>query len=68
LVPIASLPYVLGFSGIVSEVVSVVLSLIYAALGWQLYRKNDRKSALQLMFFSFVYIPAILLVLFFDKM
>ena len=68
LVPIASLPYVLGFSGIVAEVVSVVLSLIYAALGWQLYRKNDRKSALQLMFFSFVYIPAILLVLFFDKM
>ena len=45
-----------------------VLSLVYAALGWNLYRKQDRKAALQLMFGSLLYLPIVLVVFFLDKM
>ena len=44
-----------------------VLGLIYAGFGWNLYRKNDRKSAVQLMFSSFIYLPLALIVLWLDK-
>ena len=67
LVPVGFLPYTLGISGLISAVVVVVLSLGYAYFGWNFYRVASRKSALQLMFFSFAYIPLALLVLLVDK-
>ena len=67
LVPVSIIPYMLGVSGWVSAVVVVILSLGYAYFGWSFYRVGSRKSALQLMFFSFAYIPVSLVALFADK-
>ena len=67
LVPVSIIPYMLGVSGWVSAVVVVILSLGYAYFGWSFYSAGSRKSALQLMFFSFAYIPVSLLALFADK-
>ncbi|MCB9285423.1 MAG: protoheme IX farnesyltransferase [Lewinellaceae bacterium] len=43
-----------------------ILSLAYSALGWNLYRKQDRKAALQLMFGSLLYLPIVLVVYYLD--
>ncbi len=60
-------PYFMGVSGLVSALVIFVLSCFYAYLGWSLYRQDNRKSALQLMFFSFFYIPVSLIAIWVDK-
>jgi len=67
LLPAGALPYMLGATGWFSLLVVVALGLGYAALSWRFMRRHDRKSALGLMFFSFVYIPLTLLVFFADK-
>ena len=67
LVPVSIIPYMLGVSGWVSAVVVVILSLGYAYFGWSFYSAGSRKSALQLMFFSFAYIPVVLVALLADK-
>jgi protoheme IX farnesyltransferase len=60
-------PWMTGATGLVSGGIIVLLSLGYAAMSWGLYRKNDRKSALRLMFYSFVFIPVALVALWADK-
>lgn len=67
LVPVGLIPFMLGVSGWVSAAVVAALSLGYAYFGWNFYKAGSRKSALQLMFFSFAYIPVSLVVLFADK-
>lgn len=61
------LPWMVGATGLVSAACIVVMSLVYAVLGWNLYRQNNRRAALQLMFFSFFYIPVVLIALWIDK-
>lgn len=68
LIPVSFLPMSLGAAGWIATTCIVVSSVIFAYLGWRLYRNNDRKSALHLMFFSFVYIPLVLLVLLLDQL
>ncbi|GAB5552148.1 MAG: heme o synthase [Saprospiraceae bacterium] len=67
LVPVAVVPYLLGETGIVSAIILGVLSIGYVGFAWNFYRKQHRKSALALMFFSFSYIPLGLIALFLDK-
>lgn len=67
LLPIGLMPYWAGVSGIISAIFVLILSGIYAGLGWNFYRQNDRKAALRLMFFSFLYNPMVLIALFLDK-
>lgn len=67
LLPVGLMPYLLGVSGYLSAAIVVVLGLGYAWFGWSFYQKNNRKAALQLMFFSFMYIPASLVVFLLDK-
>ena len=67
LIPAAVLPYYLGATGIVSCILLIVMSLVYAVFAFNFYKKQDRKAALGLMFFSFTYIPLGLVVLFLDK-
>ncbi|MBK7410227.1 MAG: protoheme IX farnesyltransferase [Saprospirales bacterium] len=67
LIPLGfSLPW-LGVTGMTSAIFMAVLSLVYAALGWNLYRKQDRKAALKLMFGSLLYLPLILVAFYLDK-
>lgn len=68
LIPVGFLPMSLGVAGWISTTCIVVSSVLFAYLGWRLYQNNDRKSALHLMFFSFVYIPLVLLVLLLDQL
>ena len=67
LVPVSGLPYWLGVSGPVSALLVAGLSLAYAGFSWNFYRSANRKSALMLMFFSFIYIPVSLLAFYADK-
>lgn len=67
LIPVVVAPYYLGVVGWVSTVVALILTLAYAGFSWRFYRQSDRKAALQLMFFSFTYIPVVLLAMFADK-
>lgn len=62
LIPICWMPYLAGVAGIWAAVITSVLSVIYAGFGWNLYQKNNRKAALQLMFSSFFYLPLVLFV------
>jgi heme o synthase len=67
LLPVVFLPFFLGEVGWVSTILCAVMTLIYTFLGWKMYRENSREAARKLMFFSFAYLPVVLLVLFFDK-
>ena len=67
LIPVCVVPCYIGVTGWVSMLVALVLTLTYAGFSWQFYKKGTRKTALQLMFFSFIYIPVVLLVMFADK-
>lgn len=67
LIPVVMVPYYVGQTGLFSLCILVVLSIAYAIFAWNFYRKQDRKSALLLMFYSISYIPLGLMVLFFDK-
>lgn len=50
-----------------SIAVMSLTGLVYAKYGWTLYKQNSRQAASSLMFFSFAYMPIILLVLLLDK-
>lgn len=67
LVPVSLLPYYLGVSGWVSAALVAFLSVVYVAFSYSFYKKWNRKSALQLMFYSFFFIPFSLLAYFADK-
>ncbi len=68
LLPIPLLPYFMGVSGVVSAVIVLFLSIAYVVVSWNFYQKNDRKAALRVMFYSFLYNPLVLIALFLDKM
>ncbi len=68
LIPLGFTLPMLGATGMGSAYFVAGLSLVYAALGWNLYRKKDRKAALQLMFGSLIYLPLVLVVFYLDKM
>jgi heme o synthase len=67
LIPVSLIPYLLGVSGIISGIILLICGLAYAWCGWDFYKKESRKTALRLMFSSFIYLPIILFALFFDK-
>jgi len=68
LLPVGAAPFLIGISGVYSAVFVAIMTLGYAALGWNFYRRSDRKSALLLMFYSFVYLPLTLVALYIDKL
>jgi protoheme IX farnesyltransferase len=67
LIPVGWLPWYGGYTGLSSAIFLTILALIYAWYGWNLHQKNDRKSAMQLMFSSFFYLPLALFALLIDK-
>ena len=67
LVPICFLPWYFGVTGILSCIIAATVSMGYAYFGWMFYRKMDKKSALSLMFYSFLYIPVVFIAFFIDK-
>lgn len=67
LLPVSLLPFYLGVTGWISAVIVGLFGLAYIYFGFKFSQKPERKTALQLMFFSFCYIPVSLIVLFADK-
>lgn len=68
LIPLGLLPAYLGYTGWVSAVIVAALGICYSYFAWNFLQKPARKTALQLMFFSFGYIPLSLLLFWGDKM
>lgn len=67
LVPVGLVPFYTNITGEISAIIVSVLAVAYAWFGWNLYKKSDRKAAMQLMFFSFFYLPVALTALWLDK-
>lgn len=68
LLPISVLPYWVGGSSVVATAIVLTVGMAYAWFAWRFYRQLDRPAALRLMFFSFIYIPTVLIVLLIDKL
>ncbi|MBW4890280.1 heme o synthase [Mucilaginibacter sp. HMF5004] len=66
LVPVSVLPTFMGFGGYVIGAVSMVSSLIFLYLAFNLMRTLEIQSAKKLMYGSFFYLPLVQLVLLFD--
>ncbi|MEL6865633.1 MAG: heme o synthase [Bacteroidota bacterium] len=67
LIPVSIMPGIMGVSGLYSSIFVLVLGIVYAYFGWNLYRQGTRKAATQLMFSSFLYLPLVLVALYLDK-
>ncbi len=66
LIPVSLLPTFYGFGGYYVAGVSLIASLIFCWLAYQLVVKLDLASARKVMFCSFFYIPLVQVVLLFD--
>ncbi|BDC99795.1 heme o synthase [Persicobacter psychrovividus] len=66
LIPIGLLPARFGITGINSALITTVCGVLFLAQTIQLMRYQDRKSALRIMFGSFIYLPIVQLSLLFD--
>lgn len=61
IIPVITILYSLGIVSIRATIISALLTLIYFGLCMHLDKLFNRKAALILMFFSFVYLPLVLL-------
>jgi len=68
LIPLGLLPFLLGQTGIFSAILVTFLGITYSYFAFGFLKKPERKTALQLMFFSFGYIPFSLLLFWGDKL
>ena len=67
LIPFSLLPWLLGWTGMVSLIVATVLGLLFFLQSYKLLRTCDDKDAKKLMFASFIYLPIIQFLYVFDK-
>ncbi|GLU55007.1 heme o synthase [Dyadobacter frigoris] len=68
LLPIGWLPYKLGMTGINSAFIATVFGVLFLAQTFHLMRKCSDKTARQLMFGSFVYLPIVQIAFLLDKL
>lgn len=68
LIPIGTLPYLTGMSGIVSFWVLLAANLYMLLQCIRLYRDMEAKAARSVMFTSYIYLPVVLLALLADKL
>lgn len=67
LIPIGWLPYKLGMTGINSAFIATVFGVLFLAQTFHLMRKCNDRTALQLMFGSFAYLPIVQIAFLLDK-
>jgi protoheme IX farnesyltransferase len=67
LIPIGWLPYQLSMTGIDSAFIATVFGVLFLAQTFHLMRKCTDKTALQLMFGSFIYLPIVQIAFLIDK-
>jgi heme o synthase len=67
LIPVGTLPYLVGMSGIISFWIVLVANLFMLWQSIRLYREMETKAARRVMFSSYIYLPIVLLALLADK-
>lgn len=67
LIAVSILPYVFGFTGIISLVVAIIAGVYFLMTGIQLATDVTDKSAKRLMFASFAYLPIVFIAYVLDK-
>jgi len=67
LIPISLIPMQIGISGAVSAIIALSCGIIFLFAGISLLRTLSRKSALRIMFGSFLYLPIVQIAYLLDK-
>lgn len=67
LIPMGLLPATFGITGINSAIVATLCGVMFFALTFSLMKSGDRKSALKIMFGSFLYLPIVQIAYLLDK-
>lgn len=67
LLPLGLLPAKFGLAGINSAIVATICGVLFLAQTFSLMRDNSRKSALKIMYGSFLYLPIIQIAYLIDK-
>jgi len=68
LIPMATVPRLVGLSGNIAMIVCLLCGLMYFAASVIFYLKNNHAAARRVMFASFIYLPVVLLALVIGKM
>jgi heme o synthase len=68
LIPVGTLPYFTGMSGIVSFWIVLAANVFMIWQSIRLYREMEIKAARRVMFSSYIYLPIVLLALLADKL
>jgi heme o synthase len=67
LIPLGLLPATFGITGINSAIVATICGVTFFAMTFSLMKSGDRKSALKIMFGSFLYLPIVQIAYLLDK-
>ncbi len=67
LIPLGLLPATFGITGINSAIVATLCGVVFFALTFSLMKSGDRRSALKIMFGSFLYLPIVQIAYLLDK-
>lgn len=67
LIPLGLLPAIFGIAGIYSAITATICGTLFFALTFSLMRAGDRKSALKIMYASFLYLPIVQIAFLLDK-
>jgi len=67
LIPMGLLPATFGITGIKSAVIATTCGVLFFAQTFSLMKSGDRRSALKIMFGSFLYLPIVQIAYLFDK-
>jgi protoheme IX farnesyltransferase len=67
LIPMGLLPATFGITGINSAIAVTICGVLFLAQTFSLMKSGDRKSALKIMFGSFIYLPVVQIAYLLDK-
>jgi protoheme IX farnesyltransferase len=67
LVPVGMMPWLFGFSGLLSAVVITVAGLVFTGFAVRLYQRCTDQAARRVMFMSILYLPVVMIALVLDK-
>jgi protoheme IX farnesyltransferase len=67
LLPLSLLPAKFGITGIDSAIVAIVCGVLFLAQTFSLMKDGSRKSALRIMFGSFLYLPIVQIAYLLDR-
>lgn len=67
LLPLGLLPAMFGVTGLNSAIIATVCGVLFLAQTFRLMRDNSRKSALRIMYGSFLYLPIVQIAYLVDK-